>query len=145
MLKIDIVNKSNNPLPKYEVDGSAGMDLRANIEETIILKPLERRLIPTGVHISLPKGYEAQVRGRSGLAIKYGVTCLNSPGTVDSGYTGDVGVILINLSNEDFTINHGDRIAQLIVAKHETVTWNEVEILEATERGERGYGHTGVK
>lgn len=145
MLEVKIINKSKNPLPKYEVEDSAGMDLRANIEEIIVLKPMERKLIPTGLHILLPKGYEAQIRPRSGLAIKHGITCLNTPGTVDSSYIGDIGVILINLSTEDFTIEPGDRIAQMVVAKHEQVDWVSVEVLEDTERGEGGFGHSGVK
>lgn len=145
MLEVKIINKSKNPLPKYEVEDSAGMDLRANIEEIVVLKPMERKLIPTGLHILLPKGYEAQIRPRSGLAIKHGITCLNTPGTVDSSYIGDIGVILINLSTEDFTIEPGDRIAQMVVAKHEQVDWVSVEVLEDTERGEGGFGHSGVK
>lgn len=145
MLKIDIVNKSKNPLPKYEIEGSAGMDLRANIEEAIVLKPMERKVIPTGLHIALPKGYEAQIRPRSGLAVKHGITCLNSPGTIDFGFTGDIGVILINLSTEDFNILPGDRIAQMVVTSHEEVEWNLVEKLEETSRGNGGFGHSGVK
>lgn len=145
MLEVKIINKSKNPLPKYEVEDSAGMDLRANIEEIVVLKPMERKLIPTGLHILLPKGYEAQIRPRSGLAIKHGITCLNTPGTVDSSYIGDIGVILINLSTEDFTIEPGDRIAQMVVAKHEQVDWVPVEELKSTERGEGGFGHSGVK
>lgn len=145
MLKVNIVNKSNNPLPKYETDGAAGMDLRADIKEAIVLKPLERKLIPTGIHISLPKGYEAQVRARSGLAIKHGITCLNGIGTVDEDFRGNIGAILVNFSSEDFTINPGDRIAQLVIQKYEKVEWTSVEELDDTERGERGYGHSGVK
>jgi dUTP pyrophosphatase len=124
---------------------SAGMDLRANINETVILQPGERRLIPTGIHISLPKGYEAQVRPRSGLAYKHGVTVLNSPGTIDADYTGDVGVILVNHGNEPFTVNDGDRIAQMVIAQYTQVTWNEVNELNQTERGDGGFGHTGKK
>jgi dUTP pyrophosphatase len=121
------------------------MDLRANIDEPIVLKPLERRLIPTGLHIALPAGYEAQVRPRSGLALKKGITVLNSPGTVDADYRGEVGVLLINLSQEDFVINDGERIAQMVIARHEQAEFVEVEVLDETERGEGGYGHTGVK
>jgi dUTP pyrophosphatase len=121
------------------------MDLRANISEPIVLKPLERRLIPTGLHIALPQGYEAQVRPRSGLALKHGITVLNTPGTIDADYRGEIGVVLINLSNEPFTVNDGERIAQMVIAKHETATFVEVETLDETERGQGGYGHTGVK
>ena len=145
MVEVRIINKSNNQLPKYETKQSAGMDLRANIEETIILKPMERKLIPTGLHIALPDGYEAQVRPRSGLAIKYGITCLNTPGTVDADYRGDIGVILINLSTEDFAINPGDRIAQMVISKYEQVEWKLVETLDDTERGSGGFGHSGLK
>lgn len=145
MLEVKIINKSKNPLPKYETENSAGIDLRADIEESIVLKPMERKLIPTGLFIALPKGYEAQVRPRSGLAIKHGITCLNTPGTIDADFRGNVGVILINLSTEDFTIEPGDRIAQMVVAKHEQVDWVSVEVLEDTERGEGGFGHSGVK
>ena len=144
-MKVQIVNNSKHELPKYATKLSAGMDLRANIEEPIVLQPGERRLIPTGIHIGLPQGYEAQVRPRSGLAIKHGITCLNSPGTIDADYTGDVGVILINHGQEPFTINDGDRIAQIVIAKYKQVTWVEVEELQATERGDGGFGHTGKK
>lgn len=144
-MKVQIVNNSKHELPKYATKLSAGMDLRANIEEPIVLQPGERRLIPTGIHIGLPQGYEAQVRPRSGLAIKHGITCLNSPGTIDADYTGDVGVILINHGQEPFTINDGDRIAQMVIAKYKKVTWVEVEVLQATERGDGGFGHTGKK
>lgn len=144
-MKVQIVNNSKHELPKYATKLSAGMDLRANIEEPIVLQPGERRLIPTGIHIGLPQGYEAQVRPRSGLAIKHGITCLNSPGTIDADYTGDVGVILINHGQEPFTINDGDRIAQMVIAKYKQVTWVEVEELQATERGDGGFGHTGKK
>lgn len=144
-MKVQIVNNSKHELPKYATKLSAGMDLRANIEEPIVLQPGERRLIPTGIHIGLPQGYEAQVRPRSGLALKHGITCLNSPGTIDADYTGDVGVILINHGQEPFTINDGDRIAQMIIAKYKQVTWVEVEELQATERGDGGFGHTGKK
>lgn len=144
-MKVQIVNNSKHELPKYATKLSAGMDLRANIEEPIVLQPGERRLIPTGIHIGLPQGYEAQVRPRSGLALKHGITCLNSPGTIDADYTGDVGVILINHGHEPFTINDGDRIAQMVIAKYKQVTWVEVEELQATERGDGGFGHTGKK
>ena len=144
-MKVQIVNNSKHELPKYATKLSAGMDLRANIEEPIVLQPGERRLIPTGIHIGLPQGYEAQVRPRSGLALKHGITCLNSPGTIDADYTGDVGVILINHGQELFTINDGDRIAQMVIAKYKQVTWVEVEELQATERGDGGFGHTGKK
>ena len=142
---IQIINKSNNKLPEYATSQSAGMDLRANIEELIILAPLERKLIPTGLHIALPVSYEAQVRPRSGLALKHGITVLNTPGTIDADYRGDIGVILINLSNEPFEIKPGERIAQLVIAKYEQISWEQVEVLDETERGSGGYGHTGVK
>ena len=144
-MKIQVVNKGHQPLPAYATVQSAGMDLRANIDEPIVLKPLERRLIPTGLHIALPAGYEAQVRPRSGLALKKGVTVLNSPGTVDADYRGEVGVLLINLSQEGFVVNDGERIAQMVIARHEQAEFIEVEVLDETERGEGGYGHTGVK
>jgi dUTP pyrophosphatase len=144
-MKVQVVNKGHQPLPAYATVQSAGMDLRANIDEPIVLKPLERRLIPTGLHIALPAGYEAQVRPRSGLALKKGITVLNSPGTVDADYRGEVGVLLINLSQEDFVVNDGERIAQMVIARHEQAEFVEVEVLDETERGEGGYGHTGVK
>ena len=144
-MKIKIVNKSHHPLPAYATELSAGMDRRANIDEPIVLKPMERRLVPTGLHISLPVGYEAQVRPRSGLALKKGITVLNAPGTVDADYRGDVGVILINLSDEPFTIEDGERIAQMVIARHEHAEFIPVDVLDETERGEGGYGHTGVK
>ena len=144
-MKIKIVNKSKHPLPEYATPGSAGMDLRANIDAPITLAPGERKLIPTGIHIALPVGYEAQVRPRSGLALKYGIGLANMLGTVDSDYRADVGVILINLGQEDFVVNDGERIAQMVIAKHETAEWDVVEELDETERGEGGYGHTGVK
>ena len=144
-MKIQVVNKGHQPLPAYATVQSAGMDLRANIDEPIVLKPLERRLIPTGLHIALPAGYEAQVRPRSGLALKKGITVLNSPGTVDADYRGEAGVLLINLSQEDFVVNDGERIAQMVIARHEQAEFVEVEVLDETERGEGGYGHTGVK
>ena len=144
-MKIKIVNKSKHPLPEYATPGSAGMDLRANIDAPITLAPGERKLIPTGIYIALPVGYEAQVRPRSGLALKHGITVCNTPGTVDSDWGGPVGVILINLGQEDFVVNDGERIAQMVIAKHETAEWDVVEELDETERGEGGYGHTGVK
>lgn len=145
MLKVKVVNKSKHPLPQYATEGAAGMDLRANIDEPIVLKPLERKLIPTGLYISLPIGYEAQVRPRSGLALKHGISVCNTPGTVDADYRGQVGVILINLSNEDFVVEDGERIAQMVIAKHERAEWLPVEELDETERGAGGYGHTGTK
>lgn len=144
-MKIEIVNHGHQPLPQYATEQSAGMDLRANIDEPVVLRPLERRLIPTGLHVALPPGYEAQVRPRSGLALKHGITVLNAPGTVDADYRGDIGVVLINLSDQDFTVNDGERIAQLVIARHETAEFVEVETLSETQRGEGGYGHTGVK
>ena len=145
MLKVKVVNKSKHPLPQYATESAAGMDLRANIDEPIVLKPLERKLIPTGLYISLPVGYEAQVRPRSGLALKHGISVTNTPGTVDADYRGQVGVILINLSNEDFVVEEGERIAQMVIAKHERAEWLPVEELDETERGAGGYGHTGTK
>jgi len=145
MLKISVVNKGHQPLPQYATAQSAGMDLRANLDESVTLRPLERRLISTGLYISLPKGYEAQIRPRSGLALKRGITVLNSPGTIDADYRGEIGVLLINLSQEDFVINDGERIAQMVIARHEQAQFIEVEVLDETERGEGGYGHTGVK
>lgn len=142
-MKIKVVNSSNNELPSYETIMSAGMDLRANIEDTITLKPLERRLIPTGLKIQLEAGLEAQVRPRSGLAYKQGITVLNAPGTIDADYRGDVGVILINLSSEDVEIKPGDRIAQMVIAKYEQIEWELVDSLDETERGEGGFGSTG--
>ncbi|MEZ5053383.1 MAG: dUTP diphosphatase [Chitinophagales bacterium] len=144
-MKLKIVNTSDNPLPAYETVGSAGVDLRAQLQEPVLLKPLQRALIPTGLYIELPDGYEAQVRPRSGLALKKGVTVLNSPGTIDSDYRGEIKVIMINLSNETTVINTGERIAQLIVSKYERVQFKEVDELNETERGEGGFGHTGVK
>lgn len=142
-IEINIVNRSNNPLPGYATEGSAGMDLRANVTETIILQPLERQLVPTGLFIELPLGYEVQVRPRSGLAINHGITCLNSPGTIDSDYRGEVKVILINLSNEPQTIKNGDRIAQMVICKVEQAALSVVQALNETQRGEGGFGHTG--
>ena len=145
MLKINAINRGRQPMPTYATSQSAGMDLRANLEEPVVLHPMERRLIPTGLHIALPEGYEAQVRPRSGLALKHGLTVPNAPGTIDADYRGEIGVVLINLSQEDFTINDGERIAQLVVARYEQVEFSLVETLDETERGEGGYGHTGVK
>jgi len=144
-MEIKIVNKSNHPLPHYGTEASAGVDLRANIEVVITLKPLERALVKTGLFIELPIGYEAQVRPRSGLAYKNGVTVLNTPGTIDADYRGEIGVILVNLSNEDFVIENGERVAQMVIAKHEQAQWIEVETLENSERGAGGFGSTGVK
>ncbi|HTN20095.1 MAG TPA: dUTP diphosphatase [Pelobium sp.] len=144
-MKINIINKSKHQLPSYETEASAGMDLRADLTEEITLKPLERQLISTGIFIELPIGYEAQIRPRSGLAYKFGISIVNSPGTIDADYRGEIKVLLVNLSNEVFTVNDGDRIAQMIVAKHEKAEWQEVELLSDTQRGAGGYGHTGVK
>lgn len=142
-MKVKIVNNSKHQLPTYATTGSAGMDLRANIDAPITLNVGERVLIPTGLHIQLPEGYEAQIRPRSGMALKHGITCANTPGTVDADYTGDVGVILINLGNEPFTVNDGDRIAQMVIGQYTQVEWNEVDALNETERGNGGFGHTG--
>nr|DAD87490.1 MAG TPA: dUTPase [Siphoviridae sp. ctAUQ2] len=147
-MKIKVFNNSKNELPQYATPQSAGLDLRANIQQDIVLNPGQRTLVPTGLHIQLPVGYEAQIRPRSGLAIKHGITCLNSPGTIDADYRGDVGVILINHGTEPFVIKQGERIAQMVIAKHETAEWESIESmdqLEDTERGSDGYGHTGVK
>ncbi|BCS85497.1 MULTISPECIES: dUTP diphosphatase [Prevotella] len=145
MLKIKVVNTGHQQLPAYATPQSAGMDLRANIDESIVLKPFERRLISTGLHIALPVGFEAQIRPRSGLALKHGITVLNSPGTVDADYRGEVMVLLINLSQEEFIINDGERIAQMVIARHEQGLMELVDELDETERGIGGYGHTGVK
>ena len=142
-IKIRIINQSNNPLPEYSTDGAAGMDLRANLENTLVLKSMERFLVPTGLFVELPIGYEAQIRPRSGLAIKQGITCLNSPGTIDSDYRGELRIILINLSLEEQTIHHGDRIAQMIVHTVEQVKWKTVKKIKATKRNDGGFGHTG--
>ena len=144
-MEIKVVNKGHQPLPQYATPLSAGMDLRANLDAPIVLKPMERKLIPTGLYIALPPGFEAQVRPRSGLALKKGITVLNAPGTVDADYRGEVGVLLINLSGEDFVVNDGERIAQMVIARHEQGSLVEVDVLDETERGEGGYGHTGVK
>ena len=142
-VNVKIVNKSNHQLPSYATVGSAGMDLKANIDGPIALKPMERYLFPTGIYIQLPDGYEAQIRPRSGLAVKYGITVSNSPGTIDADYIGQIFVSLINLSNETFVVHPGERIAQMVVAKYEKVTWNEVRVLDETERGDGGFGSTG--
>ena len=144
-MKVAIINKSNNPLPAYETTASAGLDIRAFIEEPIVIKPSERQLVKTGLYLEIPEGFEAQVRPRSGLAFKNGISVLNSPGTIDADYRGEIGVILINHGNEDFEINSGDRIAQLVFAKVEQAVWNETESLSETERGEGGFGSTGKK
>ncbi len=143
-MTIEIINKSKHQLPHYETEASAGMDLRANIDDSITLKPLERAIIKTGLFIALPVGFEAQVRPRSGLAAKKGITVLNAPGTIDADYRGEIGVILVNLSNEDFVINDGERIAQLVIAKYEQAAWKEVNVLNKTERGVGGFGSTGI-
>lgn len=145
MIQIKVVNKGHQQLPAYATPQSAGMDLRANLDESVVLRPLERKLIKTGLFIALPEGYEAQVRPRSGLALKHGITVLNTPGTIDADYRGEIGVCLINLSQEDFMINDGERIAQLVIARHEQGDFELVEELDETERGAGGYGHTGVK
>jgi dUTP pyrophosphatase len=144
-MNVKIVNKSKHPNPSYSTSYSAGMDLRANVNEPVILKPLERALIPTGIFIELPEGYEAQIRPRSGLALKKGISVLNTPGTIDADYRGEVGVILINLSNEEFVVNDGERICQMVISRHESITWENVEVLQETHRGEGGFGHTGKK
>ncbi len=143
-MTIRIINKSSNSLPKYETEASAGMDIRANLLEKCILKPMQRSLIPSGLFMELPTGFEAQVRPRSGLALKHGIGILNSPGTIDADYRGEIKILLINFSDADFEINHGDRIAQLVIARHEQVNWEEVEALTDTIRGAGGYGHTGL-
>lgn len=143
-MEVKIINKSRHRLPEYQTALSAGMDLKANTSEPIVLNPLQRELIPTGIYIQLPEGYEAQIRPRSGLAAKYGITVVNAPGTIDADYIGEIKVILINLSNEKFVINPGERIAQMVISKYEKVEWNEVKELEKTDRGEGGFGSTGV-
>lgn len=145
MLKVKIINKGHQPLPAFATRQSAGMDLRANIDEAIVLHPMERRLIPTGLYMALPVGYEAQVRPRSGLALKHGITVLNTPGTIDADYRGELMVLLVNLSSDNFVVNDGERIAQMVVARHAQVQFVPVTELDSTERGEGGYGHTGVK
>ena len=144
-MQVKIVNRSKHANPEYSTEFSAGMDLRANLETPILLKPLERKMIPTGLFIELPKGYEAQIRPRSGLAIKKGISVLNSPGTIDADYRGEINVIIINLSNEEFIVNDGERICQMVIAKHESVVWQQVEVLQDTVRGAGGFGHTGTK
>ena len=144
-MEVKIINKSKHALPAYATELSAGMDLRANLSEPVLLKPLQRKLIPTGLYMELPQGYEAQIRPRSGLAIKKGITVLNSPGTIDADYRGEICIILVNLSSEDFMIEDGERIAQMVVARHEHAEWQEVEVLDETERGAGGFGHTGKK
>ena len=144
-MKVQIINRSHHPLPQYATKLSAGVDLRANIESPIELRPMERRLVPTGLFMALPPGFEAQVRPRSGLAIKHGVTVLNTPGTIDADYRGEVCVILINLSDESFVISDGERIAQMVIARHEQAEWEPVEVLSETERGAGGFGHSGTK
>ena len=144
-MKVQVINRSHHALPQYATASSAGMDLRANLQEPIELWPMQRCLVPTGLFLSLPPGFEAQVRPRSGLALKRGITVLNTPGTLDADYRGEVGVILINLSQEPFTINDGERIAQMVIARHEQAVWEEVEVLDETERGAGGFGHSGVK
>ena len=145
MIKIKVVNLGHQPIPTYATEESAGMDLRANLDGPIVLHPMERRLIPTGLCIELPRGFEAQIRPRSGLALKHGVTILNTPGTIDSDYRGELKVLLVNFSTEDFVVNDGERIAQMVIARHETACFEEVDVLDETERGTGGYGHTGVK
>ena len=144
-MKVKIINKSDNPLPQYETALSAGMDIRAYLEEPVVLKPLERALIPTGLYIELPEGHEAQIRPRSGLAYKKGITVLNTPGTIDADYRGEIKVIIINLSQDDFVVLSGERIAQMVIARHEKIDLLQVDILEETQRGEGGFGHTGTK
>ena len=143
IMKVQVINKSRHPLPQYATEQSAGMDLRANLDEPVTLKPLQRCLVPTGIFMALPKGFEAQVRPRSGLAIKKGIGVLNAPGTIDADYRGEVCVILVNLSSEDFVIEDGERIAQMVIARHEQAEWQEVDVLDETGRGAGGFGHTG--
>ena len=142
-MEVKIINKSHHPLPAYATALSAGMDIRANLTEPVVLKPLERKLIPTGLYIALPEGYEAQMRPRSGLALKHGITLLNTPGTIDADYSGEIGVILVNLSSEPFTVNDGERICQMVIATYNQVSWKPVEMLDDTQRGAGGFGHTG--
>lgn len=144
-MKVKIVNKSGNPLPSYSTAHSAGMDLRADIEESIALKPMERALIPTGLYIELPEGFEAQIRPRSGLTLKHGISVLNTPGTIDADYRGEIGVIVVNLSSEEYMIDPGERICQMVINKYEKISWNEVDQLVHSERGSGGFGHTGTK
>ncbi|WP_300725577.1 dUTP diphosphatase [uncultured Bacteroides sp.] len=144
-MKVQIINKSKHALPQYATPLSAGMDLRANLDEPIVLKPLQRCLVPTGLYIALPDGYEAQIRPRSGLALKKGITLLNTPGTIDADYRGEIGVIMVNLSSEDFVVEDGERIAQMVIARYEKAEWADVETLDETERGAGGFGHTGTE
>lgn len=144
-ITVRVVNKSGNELPRYSTPDSAGMDLRASLSEPVTLAPMQRALIPTGIYIALPKGYECQIRPRSGLALKHGVTVLNSPGTIDADYRGEIGVILVNLSDKPFVVNNGERICQMVVARYDRVAWQQVETLDETERGAGGFGHTGVE
>ena len=144
-ITVNIINSSGNPLPAYETEGSAGMDLRAALDEPVVLAPLQRAMIPTGLRIALPQGYECQIRPRSGLAAKHGITVLNSPGTIDADYRGEIKVILVNLSNEPFTINPGERVCQMVISRYSRAEWVQVETLDETERGSGGFGHTGVK
>ena len=144
-MKVKIINKSGNPLPSYSTENSAGMDLRANLAESIMLKPMERMLIPTGLYIELPEGFEAQIRPRSGLALKRGISVLNTPGTIDADYRGEIGVIVVNLSSEECVIDPGERICQMVINKYEKISWSEVDQLVHTERGSGGFGHTGTK
>ncbi|TWI99856.1 dUTP pyrophosphatase [Mucilaginibacter frigoritolerans] len=144
MMNIKIINRSENSLPAYETLHAAGMDLRANVQEAVLLKPMERKLVPTGLSIELPEGFEAQIRPRSGLAFKHGIGIVNSPGTIDADYRGEIKVLLINFSDQVFEINTGDRIAQMVIAKHEKINWEQVEVLNETLRGAGGYGHTGI-
>jgi len=143
-MNVKIVNKSKHALPQYSTPYSAGMDLKANLNETILLKPLERAIVPTGIYIALPESYEAQIRPRSGLAAKHGITVLNTPGTIDADYRGEIKVIMVNLSDQNFEINDGERICQMVIAKHETIVWQQVENLTETQRGEGGFGSTGI-
>ncbi|MBQ4632353.1 MAG: dUTP diphosphatase [Prevotella sp.] len=145
MVQIKVINKGHHALPEYATPQSAGLDLRANIEQPIVLKPLQRCLVPTGLYIALPEGYEAQVRPRSGLAYKHGITVINSPGTIDADYRGEIGVLLVNLSDKEFVVNDGERVAQMVIARCEQAVFEPVEVLDDTERGAGGYGHTGVK
>lgn len=145
ILKVNVINQSRHVLPSYQTEHAAGMDLRANLETSITLKPLQRALVPTGLFIELPEGHEAQIRPRSGLAYKHGISIVNSPGTIDADYRGEIKVLLVNLSNQDFVVEDGERIAQMVVARYERITWNEAESLTSTERGAGGYGSTGVK
>lgn len=144
-MKVKVINRSHHPLPEYATTASAGLDLRANLDGPVTLKPLERRLIPTGLYIALPQGYEAQIRPRSGLALKHGISLLNTPGTIDADYRGEIGVILVNVSDEPFEVRDGERIAQMVIARYEQVEWEPAESLDATERGAGGFGHTGRK